>query len=234
MPQMPVTRLDVFTVRAAAVPVAVTRMATDRLTLRRQPGLRFAKLVGTGDGRTFDVRDADLRRWGVLTVWSTPEDATAFARRGGPLRGWRRSATEHWWVTLATMRARGLWSGRQPFGAPAIAAATDLPIAVLTRARLRWRRAPRFWRAVPPVNADLAPRNALLLRMGVGEAPVGLQGTFSIWRDADAMRAFAYGALPHRQVIKRSQDERWYAEELFARFGIRDHGGTIFGADPLG
>jgi hypothetical protein len=34
-------------------------------------------------------------------------------------------------------------------------------------------------------------------------------------------------------VIRRSTDERWYAEELFARFAVADRGGTIFGADPL-
>ena len=234
MPQMPATRLDLFTVRPAAVPVSLARMATDRLRLRRQPALRFSKLLGTGDGRTFDARDADLRRWGVLTVWPTPQEAADFARRTGPLRGWRRSATEHWWVTLRPLRTRGAWSGRQPFGAGAADQPAHEPVAALTRARLRWSRAARFWQAVAPVNADLAARDGLLLRMGIGEAPVGMQGTFSLWRDAEALRAFAYSALPHRDVIRRSHDERWYAEELFARFAIHEHGGTIFGADPLG
>jgi hypothetical protein len=246
MPQTPVTRLDLFTVRPAAVPAAVTRMATDRLRLRRESDLRFAKLLGTGDGRTFDARDADLRRWGVLTVWPSVAAATVVARPGGPLRAWRHAATEHWWALLHPLRVKGLWSGRQPFGtAPSQDHATEAadrrasrrpgePVAALTRAKLRWSRAPRFWRAIAPVNADLAPRDGLLLRMGIGEAPVGLQGTFSLWRDADALQAFAYAALPHRDVIRRSHNERWYAEELFARFAIADHGGTIFGADPLG
>jgi hypothetical protein len=230
---MPVTRLDLFTVGPAAVPAAVTRMAADRVHLRREAGLRFFKLLGTGDGRTFDVRDADIRRWGVLTVWSTPAEASDFARRGGPLRGWRRLATEHWWATLRTVRAKGAWSGRQPFGPGSRKQHPHEPIAAVTRARLRWSGAPRFWRAVAPVNADLATRDGLLLRMGIGEAPIGLQGTFSLWRDAEALRAFAYAALPHRDVIGRSHDERWYAEELFARFAVGDHGGTIFGSDPL-
>jgi hypothetical protein len=88
----------------------------------------------------------------------------------------------------------------------------------LTRARLRWSTAPRFWRAVPEINAELASSKGLLLRIGV--APVGLQSTLSLWRNADAMRAFAHAALPHRTVIRRSRDERWYAEELFARFAV--------------
>ena len=233
MPETPVTRIDVFTVRPTAVPLAVTRMATDRARLRRQPGLRFRKLLGTGDGRTFDARDADVRRWGLLTVWVSPAAATAFGRRGGPLRGWRRSATEHWWTTLTPLRVRGTWSGRQPFGPATAGGRPDGPVVALTRARLRWSTAARFWRAVPAVNADLAARDGLLLRLGIGEAPVGLQGTLSVWRDAAALRAFAYAALPHRAVIGRSQDERWYAEELFARFAPVSHGGTVFGSDPL-
>ena len=239
------TRIDLFTVPARAVPGALTRMATTRVALRREADLGFRKLLGTGDGRTFDARDADLRRWGFLTVWPSAHAAAAFARRGGALRGWRRVAIEHWWVTLATLRATGTWSGRQPFGEGTRDAGDgragrrdmrdpgDGAVVALTRARLRWQRAPRFWRAVPAVNADLASRGGLLLRMGIGEAPLGLQGTLSVWRDAEALRAFAYRAPPHRDVIRRSQDERWYAEELFARFAVRDHGGTIFGTDPL-
>jgi hypothetical protein len=233
MPATPVTRLDLFTVRPAAVPMALARMATDRVRLRRQRDLRFRKLLGTGDGRTFDVRDADVRRWGLLTVWASSQVAADFGRPCGPLGGWRRSATEHWWTTLAPMRVRGTWSGRQPFGPVTLRDDRDGPVVALTRARLRWSTATRFWRAVPAVNDDLASSEGLLLRLGIGEAPVGLQGTLSVWRDTAALRTFAYTALPHRTVIGRSRDERWYAEELFARFVPLAHGGTIFGTDPL-
>ena len=71
-----------------------------------------------------------------------------------------------------------------------------------------------------------------LLRIGIGEAPIGLQGTFSLWRNSDAMRAFAYRALAHREVIRRSSDEHWYAEELFARFAVLDVEGTFEGRTP--
>lgn len=215
----------------AAVPRAVVRMATDRRRLRRSAPL-FWKLLGTGDGRTFDARDADLRRWALLTVWSTDRDADAFARAGTVVAGWRRIADEQWWATLRPIRSTGRWSGRQPFG-PAVGAAPDGPIAVVTRARLRPARAGRFWRAVPPINDDLDRAEGLLLRIGIGEAPVGLQGTFSLWSSATDMQAFAYRGARHRDVMRRSVEERWYAEELFARFAVTASGGTIFGHDPL-
>jgi len=230
MPTTPVTRVDLFTVPPAAVPRAVVRMATDRGRLRRA-GPLFWKLLGTGDGRTFDARDADLRRWGVLTVWPTIDAATGFGG-AGVVGGWGDLAQEHWWTLLHPVRVSGSWSRRQPFGAAA-ERATDGPVAALTRARLRWSRATRFWRSVGAVTSDLDRADGLLLRLGVGEAPLGLQGTFSLWDSAAALHAFAYRGGPHRDVIRRSTDERWYAEELFARFAVAGHGGTIFGTDPL-
>jgi hypothetical protein len=241
MPTTPVTRVDLFTVPPSTVPRAIGRMATDRRRLRRADPV-FWKLLGTGDGRTFDVRDADLRRWGVLTVWPTAVAAAGFGTSHGVVDGWRRLADEHWWALLHTVRVSGSWSRRQPFGAPErwrqAGAAVDErrtagPVAALTRARLRWSRAPRFWRSIAAVTADLDGADGLRLRLGVGEAPLALQGTFSLWDSSAAMQAFAYRGVPHRDVIRRSADERWYAEELFARFAVADHGGSIFGGDPL-
>ena len=52
--------LHLWGVPARAIPAAFARMGTDRGPVRRTPGLRFAKLLGTGDERTFTVRDAVL------------------------------------------------------------------------------------------------------------------------------------------------------------------------------
>ena len=50
---------------------------------------------------------------------------------------------------------------------------------------------------MPPVAAALADQAGLLYRIGIGEAPIGLQGTFSVWRDAAAIRDFAYRLPVH-------------------------------------
>src|SRR3954453_1825303 len=89
-------------------------MAAERPALRRTAGLRFAKLLGTGSGRTFTVRDADPRRWGLLAVWD--DEAAADADRVVP--GWRGFADEEWSAGLRPLTARGLWSRREPFGRP--------------------------------------------------------------------------------------------------------------------
>ncbi|WP_409330906.1 monooxygenase [Trujillonella humicola] len=223
--------LHLWGVSGRGVARAVGHMAGDRLRLRRIPGLRFAKLLGTGSGRTFTVRDADPRRWGLLAVWD--DAAAADAAGTGPLvAGWRAFADEEWSARLRPLAARGLWSRREPFGRPT-ATRWDGPVAAVTRARLVTRKAVRFWSAVPPVSADLHRSPGLRLALGIGEAPLGLQGTFSVWDSGAALNAFAYDRAPHAAVVDRTAREGWYAEELFARLAVLGTAGTLDGRDPL-
>ena len=224
----PLVTLHVWGLRGRAVPAALLRMAADRPVLRRTPGLRFAKLLGTGSGRTFTLRDADPRTWALLAVW---DDEAAVG--GWPVVGrWRRLADEEWVVRLRPLSSRGRWSGQEPFGRPT-PQRWDGAVAAVTRARLTARKAARFWRAVPPVSADLHASPGLRLALGIGEAPVGLQGTVSVWDSAAALGAFAYGRPAHTEAIRRTAEEGWYAEELFARFAVLSAAGTVNGRDPL-
>src|SRR3954464_3767978 len=206
-------------------------MAADRRPLRRTPRLRFAKLLGTGSGRTFTVRDADPRRWALLAVWDEAAAADAFA--DGPLvRRWRRLAEEGSPAGRQPLAVGGRWSRREPFGRPG-AERWDGPVAAITRARLVPRRALAFWRAVPPVSADLHAAPGLRFALGIGEAPVGLQGTFSVWESAVALNSFAYDRPAHAAVVRRTAAEGGYAEELVARFALLPSRGTVDGGDPL-
>ena len=223
--------LHLWQVPRRAVPAAVLRMAADRRPVRRQPGVRFAKLLGTGDGRTFTWRDADPLRWGLLATWADRDAATEFESSATVLR-WGRLAAETWRAELRPLSARGRWSGREPFGRPA-GGRWDGPVAAVTRARLAPTRSSSFWKAVPPVSADLAGRPGLRVAVGIGEAPVGLQGTFSVWESGRALREFAYGGAAHQAVVARTAPERWYAEELFARFAVEAADGSVDGRDPL-
>jgi hypothetical protein len=237
-----ITTVHLFRVPSAAVPAAVARMAVDRWHLSRTPGVTFHKLLGTGDGRTFSARDADPRTWGILAVWTDAGALAAFERCSPVAAGWRRIAEERWRVDLHPLAAHGRWSGREPFtvrpdpvrrAVPETAASWEGPVAAITRARLRLGRVRSFWEAVPPVTEALHASPGLRLAVGIGEAPVGLQGTFSVWDDADALRAFAYRGAIHREVIRRTATDGWYAEELFARFAVVQSTGTVRGRNPL-
>jgi hypothetical protein len=206
--------LHVWRVPGRRIGRAFRRMATEPRRLRALPGVRFAKLVGTGTGTSFGPGDADLTRYAAVVVWARESDPAAVDR------GWSRIAEASARVDLSPIASRGTWSGAAPFEPSGTR--TDGPVLALTRARLRPAKALTFWRAVPPVVAELHRAPGLLARFGVGEAPVGWQGTVSVWRGAAELTAFAYRQPEHRAVIARTPADRWYAEELFARFAVLD------------
>ncbi len=252
-------------------PVALARLGTDRLRLRGTPGLRFARLLGTGRGAT--ALGADLSRTALFAIWQDAAALAAFEDGWFAQRAARNRAAggETYGVRLALVSGYGRWGGRDvladlrrprvpatppalpPAGSPAPLAGSPAlpasrpvrphpgspappprggPVAVLTRATVRPSRWHRFRGSRPPVSDELARAYGLLAAVSIGEAPVGLQATFSIWADAAAVVAFARSP-EHRAVVRRTRAERWYGEELFARFAPSGAIGTWDGRDPL-
>jgi len=225
-----VVSLHLYGVRGAGVAKSLGHMGFDRRTVRRIPGATFAKLLGTGSGRTFTPRDADPHHWGVLICWRDADGPERYEATRSHA-SWSSSAYEEGRILLRPLASRGTWAGRQPFGDP-VAHRWDGPVAAITRARIKpalWRT---FWSAVPPVSGDLRAVDGLDLAIGIGEAPVGLQGTFSMWSSNAALTEFAHRRSPHIEVMRRTHDIEWYAEELFARFAVIDSRGTYSGT-PL-
>ena len=222
-------RLDISQVRTRHVLTAFTLMARQRLTIKKLPGLTFYKLMGTGSGKTFTVRDADLHHWCVLTVWESEGHSQAYLQ-SKPAKQWAKIATEQAHIEMQPLSAKGTWAGKQPFGTPNPERWDGLT-AALTRAAIKpkwWRE---FWRSVPPVSKDLNATPGLITSLGIGEAPIGLQGTFSIWQDNDSITAFSVRQKPHAAVIARTHETGWYSEELFARFKVTNLSGTFAGID---
>jgi hypothetical protein len=152
----------------------------------------------------------------------------------GLLGGWDAAADARLRITMTPLSSIGRWSRREPFGATPPTRDRDNPtgpIASITRARIKWGQLRDFWRAVPGVVSALPDHPGLLWSAGIGEAPIGLQGTFSLWRDADALTSFAYGTSGHRDAVARTRDTGWFAEELFARFRVLDVTGTFDGEE---
>jgi hypothetical protein len=210
-----VVSLHVWRVPPRRLPAVAWRMATDRRRLRHLPGVRFAKLLGTG--RSFGPIGADPTRWVALLAWEHAEAAAGFdASR--PAQAWAELATGYCRLDVRPLASRGSWSGHEPF-TPSTPAG-DGPVLALTRARLRPGRALAFWRSIGPPAAALGHTRGLIAAFGIGEAPIGWQGTVSLWRDADHLVEFAYRHPAHRRVVDESPVRQWYAEELFARFAV--------------
>ena len=222
-------RLDITRVRSRHILIAFSLMARQRLSMRNLPGLTFYKLMGTGSGKTFTVRDADLNHWCVLSVWETQEDSLAYLT-SKPARQWRKIALTEANIELEPLSAKGTWAKKSPFGNP-VPEKWDGLTAALTRASIKPRWWREFWRSVPPVSADLNSTSGLITSLGIGEAPIGLQGTFSIWETNESITAFSSKQKPHAAVIARTHETGWYSEELFARFKVTKLSGTFAGLD---
>jgi hypothetical protein len=220
----PHVTLHLWRVPAGRLPRVLWRMARDRSGLRALPGVRFAKLVGTGRGRAFGAGSADLTRWAAIVAWSDREAADGFDA-GEVARAWRRLAVSSCRIDCRPERSRGRWAGVEPFGTPApdpLTRSGHGPVLALTRARLRPARAATFWRAIRPITPAVRGAPGLLSAFGFGEAPVGWQGTVSVWANPTDLVEFAYRHPQHVGAILGTARHRWYAEELFARFVVLD------------
>ena len=222
---MQLTVVYFFSVERKSIPFALISMAIDRLRTRMFTGISFSKLLGTGTGRTFTPSDADLTRWGMVVV--IDKDRLDAFDQSSIITNWRKRSTSEFRALLSPLSSHGLWAKKNPFDFVAPLSNPDAQIAAITRARIKWNMNFIFWKSVPPVVLDLHSNPGLIAAIGIGEAPIGLQGTFSLWQSASALRDFAYKGKAHQVAIAQTESIGWYSEELFARFEVLELRGEI-------
>ena len=210
-----------WTIKSRTIPFALFAMAIDRFTLSRSKNVGFYKSLGTGKGETFTPADANSLRWGLI---AQVHDLEAFDQ-SSVVKRWRKKSVVEFRAVLEPISSHGKWAGKEPF----VATAKDWngQVAAITRARIKWHQNFRFWSSVPPVTMSLKSAPGLISAIGIGEAPIGLQGTFSLWESAAAIREFAYKGAAHQKAIADTATYNWYSEELFARFAVKDVRGSI-------
>ena len=207
---------------------AFIHMGWDRLWLKRTKYVSFWKLLGTGKGETFTVRDGTALRWGFIVVIPREKLDTFNSSRG--VERWRKKSISEFHAVLAPLSVHGLWADRNPFEIEnSIVKNREWSgeVVAITRARIKWRKNVIFWRSVPPVTQSLHQSEGLIRAIGIGEAPIGLQGTFSLWASTDAVKNFAYRGSAHQSAIAATHREKWYSEELFARFAVLERAGRL-------
>ena len=185
------------------------------------PGLRFSRLMGSGGGNGFSVSP----NWGVY-AWLGHWDDRAVAEAFFATHPWYADARTHsthriTFFLEATM-SHGGWGGGNPFTPRPEAYRPDEPVAVITRATIHPSKLPDFWRYVPRTSASVYDHPERLLSVGIGEYPVFMQATFSLWTSGAAMTAFAYRSAHHKEVVQLTRSRGWYKEELFSRFRLID------------
>jgi spheroidene monooxygenase len=200
-------------------------LALGRYRWRHVPGLVFWKSLGSGFEGGFGLRPSGSRQ-GLFCVFEDEAFADRFLASSSFLAAYRARSTEHVSVKLRPFASRGSWSG-VPL-APVAEAPTHGPIASLTRASIRPAAALRFWRKAPPAERSLAAAPGCLLAVGLGEAPLLRQATFTIWESAAAMDAYARSGA-HLEAIRAAYRERHFAESMFVRLVPSELRGTWMG-----
>lgn len=201
---------------AAGRPWGWARMVLGQRPLRGVPGLRFAKVLGSGHEGGFGLRPSGSRQ-GLFCVFVDEAAARAFAADSPVVAAYRAHARECCIALLRATSCKGAWDGAalQPAGElPA-----GGPVVALTRASIRPRRLAAFWRQSPPSEASLAAAPGCRLSVGLGEAPLLRQCTVSLWDSVAAMDAYARSGA-HLQAIRTAYAGDFFAESMFVRFAL--------------
>lgn len=194
---------------------AFVRMGRPPLLNRSIEGLTFWKPLGSGSGNGFSVWP-DFSTFGLLTVFNTEAQANQFLE-SKIISEYTENSVNFSHVLMHSIKAHGQWSKQTPFLA-SVTYDERKPIAVITRATIKPKLAYKFWKYVPSVSNSMIGHKGLMYSKGIGEWPLLMQATFSLWETGNNMMAYAYKNEKHADMVKKTRELGWYSEELFSRF----------------
>lgn len=191
-----------------------SRIVRGAAPLAGEPGLRFARVMGSGHEGGFGLRPS-LEHQGLFTVFDSLDAAAAFLARSPMVARYRERSAELCTLLLRPWSVRGRWGGHTFVPTPGPAPAG--PVLALTRASIKPLRAAGFWAMAPAAQADLGRAEGCRLAAGLGEAPLLRQCTVSLWDSVAAMDAYARTG-PHLAAIRAAAQQGFFSESMFARF----------------
>lgn len=194
---------------------ALGRMGRPPISLKEIEGLTFFKPLGTGSGNGFSIKP-DFSTFGFVAVFESEDIAHRFLKTDS-ISEYTKTAKSYSHVLMHTIKSHGEWSKQNPFQA-SVEFDKSKPLAVITRATIKPKLAHKFWRYVPSVSKSMNDYDELIFSKGIGEFPLLMQATYSLWSNAEAMMKYAYQNPKHAEMVKKTRELGWYSEELFARF----------------
>ena len=215
------------------------KLAQGASPLRQMPGVRFAKVMGSGHDGGFGLRPSATHQ-GLLVVLDNSQQAAAFLQSDW-VNQYKTYAQEWFSAVMAITSSRGqwnqvAWSPTEP--ALGVPDSSNAWVATLTRASIRPASTMAFWRYAPAAQADLSSASGCVLATGLGEAPLVRQCTFSIWRNTEAMMNYAHTGA-HQAAIQAAYKHSFFSESMFVRMRVLRTAGVWHGvflghADNLG
>tara|TARA_B100000768_G_scaffold127486_1_gene118122 strand:- start:34410 stop:35096 length:687 start_codon:yes stop_codon:yes gene_type:complete len=194
---------------------ALARMGRPPILEKIIEGLSFFKPLGTGSGNGFSIKP-DFSTFGFLMVFKSEELAKEFLK-SEILKQYSETSIKYSHILMHNIKSQGEWSKKKPFEST-VKFDKEKPLAVITRATIKPRLAYQFWRNVPSVSKSMNHYKELIFSKGIGEFPLLMQATFTLWSNSHAMMNYAYDNPKHSEMVKKTRELNWYSEELFARF----------------
>ena len=185
--------------------------------LMKTTGLRFYKLMGSGAGNGFSIKP-DFSTFCLLADWETETDRLAFFEENDFWKNYLQRGTPTKHLLLKPTKTRGTWDGENPFEQRLHAPEKGSPIAVVTRALFKPKYLYHFWKEVPQASLPVPNTPGHIFSKGVGELPLILQATVSVWENVESMYDYAYRNQKHIDMIKKTKQLGWYKEEMFTEF----------------
>jgi len=202
------------------------RLVHGQAGLQQIPGLRFTKVMGSGHQGGFSIRPSASHQ-GLITVFDDADSAQAFLQ-GPQIVAYKERARQFWAGLMCVDSARGAWDGHLWGHTPSqslnefehqLDSSGQGPLAVITRASIRPAKAMAFWRFAPSAQTDLEQAPGCTLAIGLGEAPLLRQCTFSLWEDTASMLAYSLNGA-HRKAIEQAYSKGYFSESMFVRMRV--------------
>ena len=194
---------------------ALGRMGRPPIIIKDVYGLSFFKPLGTGSGNGFSIKP-DFSTFGFVAVFESEEIARNFIKTD-TIKEYTQTAHSYSHLLMHTIKSHGEWSKQNPFES-SVEFDRSKPLGVITRATIKPKLAHKFWKYVPSVSKSMNDYDELIFSKGIGEFPLLMQATFSLWSNAEAMMNYAYQNPKHAEMVRKTRELGWYSEELFARF----------------
>ena len=188
------------------------------------PGLLFTKVMGSGHEGGFVLRPSATHQ-GLVCMFETAAHADQFIDSTA-VKAYAERAKSFFITALAVNSARGSWDGRSwdVTTSERLGKYRDLDrqtggMVALTRASIRPAKAVAFWRYAPAAQDDLKNAPGCEIAMGLGEAPLVRQCTFSLWKDTESMTHYAHTGA-HQQAIAAAYKNDFFSESMFVRMRV--------------
>ena len=205
------------------------RFLRRKLDRARTPGLRSADVALATPLAGTLRRVPKLGRVGLIAFWDDDASIDHFLATN-PLAAILASG---WQVRLEPLRMYGSWPGMDSDVPAERNVAHDGPVAVLTLARFRWRRAAAFFRTSVKAEAAALESDGMVWATAMAKPP--FVATYSMWESTRALAEYAYGppSAAHPNAVHVNNGKPFHRMEAFIRFRPYAAAGELARPNPL-